>query len=456
MRRLSDEALLAAVAPALPAQRWFPAKGKPVTFRLLGSVPLPADEDGVQVAHLLVAVDSAGPEATFFESPVLQVPLTVRDVPLPGAPVLGQLDGATVHDGPHDPAYVTALLAALSAGPPAAGDGAAATQVQGHVLGPLPAAGCTSTVLSGEQSNTSIILDVDGPDPAMLKLFRVLAPGANPDVEVTAALTQAGSHDVPPVLGWLAGGWSGAPTAGVHRGHLAVLTRFVTGGRDAWATAVAAARRDASFADEATRIGAATGRVHAVLARVFGTQACEPELLAATIAGLQHRVDWALAQAPAMADLAAALLAHRDQLAELTPQDVGPLQRVHGDLHLGQVLLDADGRVAILDFEGEPLRPLAQRTLPDLPLRDVVGMLRSFDYAAGMGEADPAWAQACGAAFVAGYQEALGGEQGDPSGPVGRALLLDKALYEVVYETRNRPDWVALPLRAVRSALSSV
>jgi maltokinase len=123
-------------------------------------------------------------------------------------------------------------------------------------------------------------------------------------------------------------------------------------------------------------------------------------------------------------------------------------QRVHGDLHLGQVLRSA-GSWFVIDFEGEPLAPVAVRVRPDLALRDVAGMLRSFDYAAAVGQAAPGWSDAARSAFLAGY-EAESADL-DPGTRVHllRVLELDKALYEAVYEARNRPDWVGIPLAGV-------
>lgn len=431
--RPDDGALLAAVQTALTQQRWFPVKGSGVTLRPLGRLPLPEPE-GVRLAHLLVAADTAS------GSQVLQVPLTVRERPLPQTTPLGSWQDRPVYEGPHDPAWVAAMLDSLHArvhGP---------VSVQGRALGTLPGLTAIGRVLEGEQSNTSVIIDIDGAHPAMFKLFRVLAAGSNPEVEVGAALTRAGCRDVPPVLGWLEGAWPA--DEGRARGQLAVLTGFLPGSRDAWKLTVEAATAGRELTAEAAALGAATARVHAALLQAFGSTPATEARRDQVVGWLQQRVDWALTQADTLAGLAGPLRAHRDGLAELTVQDLGQLQRVHGDLHLGQVLATQDGGWAILDFEGEPLRPLAERTEPDLPLRDVVGMLRSFHYAAAVGGGDPAWADACGAAFVAGY-----GPGGDPSGPTGRALLLDKALYEVVYETRNRPDWVHVPLGAVRSLL---
>ncbi|MBN8883899.1 MAG: hypothetical protein J0H73_16515, partial [Salana multivorans] len=139
----------------------------------------------------------------------------------------------------------------------------------------------------------------------------------------------------------------------------------------------------------------------------------------------------------------------------------------HGDYHLGQVLRSASGTWAVIDFEGEPLRPLSERVLPDLPLRDVAGMLRSFDYAGGSARVDGAdpeavrtWVAEAQEAFLAGYAEGLRTDPGagagdvadhdaDDGGELLRALLLDKALYEAVYESRNRPDWLSIPLTAI-------
>ena len=131
------------------------------------------------------------------------------------------------------------------------------------------------------------------------------------------------------------------------------------------------------------------------------------------------------------------------------------LQRIHGDYHLGQVLLVPDRGWVLLDFEGEPLRPMAERTEPDLPIRDVAGMLRSFDYVAGTIEleggdaaAARAWADATRAAFLDGWATALPADL-DEHRRLLSALELDKALYECVYEVRNRPAWLPIPERAV-------
>ena len=131
------------------------------------------------------------------------------------------------------------------------------------------------------------------------------------------------------------------------------------------------------------------------------------------------------------------------------------MQRIHGDLHLGQVLAAPGRGWVLLDFEGEPLRPLAQRSRPDSPLRDVAGMLRSLDYAAGAVALEhdrdvTDWSSRAREAFLAGYTQGAGIRAEDASLRVLLAAFeADKAVYEALYEARNRPDWLPIPLSAL-------
>jgi len=171
---------------------------------------------------------------------------------------------------------------------------------------------------------------------------------------------------------------------------------------------------------------------------------------------MHARLDTVLAEVPALAADEPALRAAFDAVRELA----GPLtvQQIHGDLHLGQVLRTTAGWV-LIDFEGEPAATPEQRRAPRTPLRDVAAMLRSFDYAAfhllAGEDADrqllaraTEWADRNRAAFCDGYAEVAG----DPREQAAllRALELDKAVYEVRYEHQNRPDWLAIPLAAIR------
>jgi 1,4-alpha-glucan branching enzyme len=170
---------------------------------------------------------------------------------------------------------------------------------------------------------------------------------------------------------------------------------------------------------------------------------------------MRQRYAAAVAFVPELAEREAAAVAVLDSVLDV---EWPALQRVHGDYHLGQVLDVPERGWVALDFEGEPLRPLAERVRPDLTARDVAGMLRSFDYAAGSVHlADElidasAWAAACREAFLEGYAS-VAGPADAATQTLTRALELDKALYEVVYEARNRPTWLPIPLRAVHRLL---
>jgi len=239
-----------------------------------------------------------------------------------------------------------------------------------------------------------------------------------------------------------------------------VATEFMAGSRDAWREAVDAVRAGQDFSEQARGLGEATAAVHRALAEAFGTTEVDDAERAALVAGLQQRVDWARRSTDALNRFGEPLRQHAAALESLA--ELPPLQRVHGDYHLGQVLHSPERGWVLLDFEGEPLRPLTERTAPDLALRDVAGMLRSFDYAARhvtVGEQEPeaeraaaAWADAARDAFCAGYAASSGHDPRE-HGALLAALELDKALYEVVYESRNRPAWIDVPLHAVQRLL---
>ncbi len=443
----------------MPLQRWYPAKGRGVGLRGLGSYRWPlagtgaaagpgaSDPSGVVVVVHVVGLDSGD------RFDVVQVPLTMRREELVGAghALLGRLelgDGTRwVYDAPHDPAYVGALLASLRL-------------VEGAAVVP---AGARSRVLRGEQSNTSIIVEPDDGAPVIVKVFRTLHPGANPDVEVLAALTRVGCPHVPALRGWLEGSWARAEGAPEQvSGHLAVAVEFLPGSEDAWRVASHAVGAGSGFGSQAYDLGAATARVHQDLATAFGTSEVDEDARLRMVSSLRARLSWARSAVRELDAHADGLDAHDTALAQL--RDLPPMQRVHGDLHLGQVLHAPARGWVLLDFEGEPLRPLSERTVPDLALRDVAGMLRSVDYAAGHDTVSrpddtvavasaAAWAAQARDAFCAGYGSVTGRDPRDDTGLL-RALELDKAVYEVVYEARNRPSWLPIPLGAVARLLA--
>jgi maltokinase len=212
----------------------------------------------------------------------------------------------------------------------------------------------------------------------------------------------------------------------------------------------------ADFASEAERLGEAMASVHADLATVFDTAVLGPAELADLSAQMRSRLDAAVEVVPELAASAAAIERTFSALGALTTPI--PAQRIHGDLHLAQTLRTVKGW-KIIDFEGEPMKTLAERVRLDSPLRDVAGMLRSFDYAAGatlreFGTGDQLsyradeWSRRNRHAFLDGYAARAGLDVDDVT-VVLHAYEVDKAVYEAVYEARNRPSWLAIPVNAI-------
>jgi maltokinase len=321
-----------------------------------------------------------------------------------------------------------------------------------------------SLVLGGEQSNTSIVFG----EQSILKLFRIVVPGLNPDLEVTRALTEMGNPHVPAIQGWIESEVDKTPTT------LGLLQEFLRTGSDGWALALTSVRDlfaegdlhagevGGDFAAESERLGMATADVHSAMARALPTAVADVQTLEALARSMRERLDAAQLAVPELADHAAAISATFDAL-EHSNEPVA-LQRVHGDFHLGQVMRTDNGWV-LLDFEGEPGAPIAARTALSSPLRDVAGMLRSFDYASRYLLADqPAaaqleyraaeWAERNRDAFCTGYAKGAGRDPRDDD-VLLRAFELDKAVYEVAYEARNRPSWVRIPLGSIERLLAA-
>ncbi|QRV02529.1 hypothetical protein JTE88_01880 [Arcanobacterium phocisimile] len=317
---------------------------------------------------------------------------------------------------------------------------------------PAPA---SSHKLTSEQSNTSIIYRFDPvvenqPVGLICKLLRVVSPGHNPDVELQLALDDAGSHHVPKQYGSVAAAWPGTDHA-----DLFVAQEFLAGSVDAWQVFLTDLNThgpvmSAEQGERIVALGQITREIHNELRSSFGTSKADQIGVVNT---LMERAQAAIAQVPELETLQAQIRTIYDATLALAWPET---QRIHGDYHLGQVL-DVPGRGWVaLDFEGEPLRPLAQRTQPDMALRDVAGMIRSFDYAAGAAhkagadaERCATWAQQATEKFLTGY-----GTLTETEHTILTALIIDKALYEVCYEAVSRPDWIDIPLAGVRKALS--
>ena len=432
------------LAPWMAHQRWFANKGRLPALEEVGRFEFRSPEPGVAIGtHLLLDRTAAGPV-------LYQVPLTYRSAPLPGreAAMVGMLGATYVYDAPHDPAYTAALLAFIAGDAEADGDG---TWAKGRCTTERVTPGLVSRVLTGEQSNTSIVFEPAGEGtPVICKLFRALHDGDNPDVELQTVLAGAGST-VPHSIGHVIADWRDrGRDSGRARGHLAFAQEYLAGARDGWTVALEAAAAGRDFAADARAIGIATAGVHATLAATMPTAPTGREEIDATLEQMEGRLEAAIAEVPGIRTHAASIRA----ILEFARTAAWPAQqRIHGDLHLGQVLTVPDRGWVLVDFEGEPLRPMAERSRLDTPLRDVAGMLRSFDYVAGSLSAQgrPApedWAPGARSAFEGGYAEASGCDIRE-NRAVLDALELDKALYETVYEARNRPTWLRIPVAAI-------
>ncbi|RLK49127.1 maltokinase N-terminal cap-like domain-containing protein [Microbacterium telephonicum] len=414
------DSTVACLAEWMPRQRWYSATGTRPHLRVAAVHDLESPDPAARVLVHVVVDEAADPVVVY------QVPIVARPTAAVVAAenVVGRLaDGTTLVDGPHDRAYQDAVSTRL-----------------------LPGVSAAATVLAGEQSNTSVIYAPAGGVPIIAKVFRRLQPGVNPDVEVQTALGAAGSSHVPRVVGHLETMWRPGVDGPDERGAAVFAQEYFPDVEDAWRVALVAATAGTPFTSQAHALGAATADVHADLARLFPIAAADDAQRAAIRAAWDRRLRIAMAEVPELA-------AHRDAVDAVYTRATRiawpPLQRIHGDFHLGQVLQVPGRGWVLLDFEGEPLRPIAERRAPDAAARDVAGMLRSFDYIAGALPEVPAveeWALSARRAFLGGYED----RSGTPAtGPLLDAFELDKAVYEAIYEARNRPDWIAIPLAAV-------
>ncbi len=402
----------------LARQRWYAGKDHAPHLRIIAAQPAPAG------ATRYLVMDEGGALPVLYHVPLI-------GAVAPGEADLVDDDGRALIDAVRNPEFTVGTLAQM---------GVDTERVSG------------SRVLTGEQSNTSIVFDEDGEPTMILKLFRTLHHGENPDVTVQRPLSAAGSPYVPRFLGSVDASWPDVGRdSGSAFGTLGFAQEFLPGVRDGWTLALEAARQGHDFTASARELALAVAGVHSALGDVLPTTDATDDLIEGTGVTWGRRLSIAALEVPAVAERQEGISeVYRDALARPWPR----LQRVHGDLHLGQVLAVPHDGWRIVDFEGEPLRPMEERAMPDLPLRDVAGMLRSFDYAGALGGgADGStWAADCREAFLAGYAEAAGADVLDDT--LLRALVLDKAVYEAIYEARNRPDWLHVPLAGIDAALT--
>ncbi len=484
--------------------RWFGGKGRGMRVTGVRRLGVIADEGPRVVVDLAeVSYDDGGLE-------LYQVPLALYTDPE------HRLDHAFVgwwedpdvgwvhaYDAIHDREAMSAYLRAFAYPP----DGPLAFR---RLAGDELDATAPSTPFTGEQSNSSVAFG----EQALLKIFRRVTPGRNPDIEIHEQLTLAGSENVAALLGWIecdaagggfetgaerlpqppadlaerrpqppadvvSGGRGGAPAPSRDPGagdgvlQLAMLQQLLRTASDGWELALTSVRNlfaeadlyaeevGGDFAAEAQRLGEAVASIHVLLAEHFPTGERTASDHAELAKAMNERLEAAVDVVPELAEHAPAL---RDLFAAVGAIEAGSIQRIHGDLHLGQTLRTSKGW-KIVDFEGEPAKPLSERVLPDSVWRDVAGMLRSFDYApraAAMTAAATGddgseqrafraaeWSARNQAAFLEAYagRDLTGDEQ-----TLLAAYVADKAVYECVYEARNRPTWVSIPMAALVTA----
>jgi maltokinase len=450
------------IAAYLGRARWFGGKGRPFTLaarRRLGEVPggeVPGD--GPRASIDLVTVDYAD---SVGGSEIYQLPLAFYPEPQEnlGHALVGMWEDedfgpSHVYDAVHDRHAMAYWLKCFAE--PCEGV-LRFHRLPGHQFD-LEA---HSTLFSGEQSNSSVRFGED----SLMKVFRKITPGSNPDISVHEVLTRAGSDHVAELYGWL------DVAEGEDLLQLAMLQQFLRTASDGWDLALTSVRNlfaeadlhadevGGDFAGESARLGVALAETHATLREHFPTQQWSPEQVTSLVDGMHRRLDDALDVVPELAEHADRLRETFDHVRRIRDLTV---QQIHADLHLGQTLRTVKGW-KIVDFEGEPAKPLSERLLPDSRWRDVAGMLRSFDYAPRVVERTVReseyvgaeqrkfrageWAERNRDAFLSAY---AGGDLTVDQETLLSAYVADKAVYEVVYEARNRPGWVDIPLDAIR------
>ena len=390
----------------LETVRWFGGKGAGAHITALTPLGWYTPTDAVPaVRSEIAALSFPDGHQEFYHLLVAYYPADAK----PQGTVLGTLGGDQVVDATTDPDALSAFV--VSTAPQFA-----------H----LPVG-----VWRGEQSNTTLTLGTTH----LYKLFRRVEPGPNLDAEVLIALR---GFRAPAVLSRLKVVWPAGETT-----DAGMIIERVADATDGWELACAACAAQEDFSDRARALGEALAQVHTRLAEAFGTRTIAGDAVAEE---MRRRLATSLDAAGQLLPYADALAAAFDALRGQTIT----AQRIHGDFHLGQTLSSPAGWT-LIDFEGEPAKTAAERRAFDSPWRDVAGMIRSFDYARSA-HSDPtsqaaiSWADTARDAFLAGY---CGDAQ--PRSDLLAGYVVDKAIYEVVYEVRNRPDWVDIPLRAIEA-----
>jgi trehalose synthase-fused probable maltokinase len=452
--RLPDEE---ALREFVIAQRWFGSKSREVAhFRLLETIPL--TEQPLVLAVLEVEFLPGTHE-------LYQLPIGARPEGEWTEGVIATNEGMAIYDAMSDPEMVRQLVRLIAAGTEIeTGQGTAEFRTTSHPPHGLGVEVAEVRPMGAEQSNSSVVLD----ERLVLKAYRRLGAGPNPELEILRFLTERDFPHIAALRGWY--GHSGR----LIDATLGIVQDFLAGATDGWDLALADLREDpARFAARARALGEVTGRLHTALGSESSDPAFAPEETSAEALGLltatvDEEIERVFLDLPDDLDILAPIRGRgeevREKLRMLTQVgSAGRVIRHHGDYHLGQVMHTADGDWVVLDFEGEPARTLIERRRKRSPLRDVAGMLRSFAYAATASAllhdapAPPRWETQVRTAYLDGYLEETDQSLLPPGRVAVERLLavfeLEKAVYELRYELDNRPDWVKIPVAGIARLL---
>lgn len=445
-------------------QRWFGGKASELSEAVIvDAVALPGEGDPL----LMLIVETITPAGTH---DIYQLPVGVSSAGASASreerpeTVIAKRDGVIIYDALCERDQVQRLTKLLSE---QASVASGSTTLRFHrAREPVGAAGMELRVLTGEQSNTSVVLG----ERHILKAFRRIEPGINPELEMLSFLQQHGFEHIAPVQAWYQ--YEGS----LMESTLGVMQPFLQNATDGWRLVCEALKNgtEERLLSPLQDLGTVTGKMHAALASdpedvEFAPETPSDEHVALLTATIDEQIERMFISMPERAELQPLLGRGeelRDRLALLSHTAVGGrLIRCHGDYHLGQTMLGEGGWV-VLDFEGEPRRPMRERRRKRSPLRDVAGMLRSLSYATlasevldGHEPAQRGWEVAARERFLAGYLSEM-----DPAMlPAGAQAIekqlamfeLEKMLYELRYELTNRPSWLAVPVTAIVRTLDS-
>jgi maltokinase len=439
-------------------QRWFGAKGRTVShLEVLQGVPLRGDEP-LLVLALIAARYPAGTHDLY------QVPIGIRHADEGwDEGVIEEVGNWTLYDALTDPELAREFLHRMRDQSVARAGGSTLTfrWMRGPDLN-----GVEVRPIGVEQSNSSMVFG----DSLVLKSFRRLEPGVNPELELLRFLDEHGFENIAPLAGWYE--YEGR----LVESTLGILQEYLKGARDGWSLAVEPDGLDPDeLIEQLDDLGGVTGRMHSVLGSDASDPAFAPEeptdealgLITATVDEEIERIFKNLPpdEASPVAEISGRSQDVRERLMQLSSIGVGGrVIRTHGDYHLGQAMLTSRGWV-VLDFEGEPARTLPERRQKRSPLRDVAGMLRSFSYVAAAGPilgtrtVPEDWESRARAAFLEGYFREMDPALLPPGQDSTNKLLsvfeLEKAVYELNYEINNRPDWVGIPVASILQLLEA-